>query len=295
MGGARGYTLTGTLPDGKPGMTYQARYAAVGGFYFPGFAGYTEPTAQNASRALAPTEFGNWLLTQFATLDEVRAGLDQVVIVPTTPPGWGVLPTFHFIVYDASGKSLVIEPIAGTFQVHDNPLGVITNSPDFGWHMTNLSNYVNLSPIAAAPQDIDGVKVQAFSTGSGLRGMPGDFTSPSRFVRAAIFSSTARSVKTADEGVFEVFHLLNQFDIPRGAVVTPEPGAATQVEWTLATVARDPVGLNYYVRTYDDPTIRRIALPDFALDAKDIAYLSLAGRSGFVTIPASAATTTPAR
>ena len=58
----RGYTLTGTLPDGKPGMTYQARYAAVGvnafgapaiidgkkkkglavgGFYFPGFAGYT--------------------------------------------------------------------------------------------------------------------------------------------------------------------------------------------------------------------------------------------------------------
>ena len=29
--------------------------------------------------------------------------------------------------------------------VWDNPVGVLTNSPDFNWHLTNLRNYMNAS------------------------------------------------------------------------------------------------------------------------------------------------------
>jgi len=48
------------------------------------------------------------------------------------------------------------------------------------------------------------------------RGVPGDFTPPSRFVRAAIFSKTAVPSNTAQSGVEQVFHILNNFDIPVG-------------------------------------------------------------------------------
>lgn len=30
----------------------------------------------------------------------------------------------------------------------ENPLGVITNAPEFSWYMTNLRNYVNLSALS---------------------------------------------------------------------------------------------------------------------------------------------------
>ena len=57
----------------------------------------------------------------------------------------GFVPPVHYIVTDASGSSVVLEYIGGELKVHANPLGVMTNSPTFDWHMTNLSNYVTMS------------------------------------------------------------------------------------------------------------------------------------------------------
>src|SRR3990167_10513042 len=156
----RNYSCKGTLPDGSTGMTYQTKYAAVGGgmfgstdiadginekglaigaFYFPDYAVYATMTPTNKNRALSPTEFSNWVLTQFASVDEVKQGIQAVVIAPTTPKGWPVLPPFHYVVYDKTGKSIVIEPINGQLKVWDNPIGVFTNSPTFDWHVTNLT------------------------------------------------------------------------------------------------------------------------------------------------------------
>ncbi|MEO8402392.1 MAG: linear amide C-N hydrolase, partial [Gammaproteobacteria bacterium] len=189
----RNYQFKGTLPDGTAGLVYTSKYGAVGGgmfgeaaiadginekglaigdFYFPGYASYAKITPDNKKKALSPTEFSNWILTQFATVDEVKQGLQSVVIAPTTPKGWPVLPPFHYIVYDKTGKSIVIEPINGQLKVYDNPLGVFTNSPTFDWHMTNLANYVNLSTVNVAPINFNGVELQQFGSGSGLHGLP---------------------------------------------------------------------------------------------------------------------------
>lgn len=294
----RGLSFEGTRPDGSRGMSYKSKYAfmgintfgapavvdglnekglAVGLFYFPGFAKYVDATVQNKDISLSPTEFNHWLLSQFATVDEVRAGLGNVAIVPTTPAGWPVLPPVHYVVYDKSGASLVIEPIDGKLVVHNNPLGVITNSPPFDWHMTNLSNYVNLSPLGVSPKTVDGVEIQAFSTGSGLGGLPGDFNAPSRFVRAAVFSASSVTPVDSQDAAEKVLHLLNQFDIPRGAVRTAEPGGKTQIEWTLATVARDSKTLTYYFKTYDNQNLRKITLSSFDLDGKEIVQVMFAG------------------
>lgn len=304
----RNYSFKGTLPNGSAGLVYRSKYAAVGGnsfgeaaivdglneqglsvgmFYFPGYAQYSQITAQNKNTALSPTEFPNWILTQFATVDEVKEGLKSVVIAPTKPKGWPSLPPFHYIVYDKSGKSIVIEPINGQLKVYDNPLGVITNSPTFDWQLTNLANYINLSPVNAPPVNVDGMKLKQFGQGSGLHGLPGDFTPPSRFVRAAVFSNAAIPALNAQAAVLQVFHILNQFDIPVGSVRSVQNNKVNP-EFTLATTVKDSQNLQYYFRTYEDQTIKMIDLSAFDLNAKAIKSISMEGTQPIVDVSKAA-------
>lgn len=300
----REYEFEGTAPSG-PGLKYKTKYAAVGSiaadhiaildgmnekglavgtFYFPGFAGYTTITPENQSKALSPVEFPNWIVTQFATLDEVKAGLADVVIAPTVVKEWGSTPApFHYIVYDSKGNGLVIEPIDGKLVTYDNPIGTFTNSPSFDWHMTNLRNFINLTPFNANPITFNSVTFAPFGQGSGMVGMPGDFTPPSRFVRAAIYSITAIPSKTADEGIFQLFHILNQFDIPVG-VAREKSDGITYSDYTLATTVKDPQALKYYLRTFNDQTIRVVDLKTFKFDAKAIKKASTSGTEKAVDI-----------
>lgn len=300
----RGVQFVGTTPMGA-GLSYTVKYAAVGAvlfddmavldginekglavgtFFFPGFAEYASITDENQSQALSPSEFPHWIITQFASVDEVEKALKNVCIAPTLVRGWGNQPPpFHYIVYDLSGKCLVIEPLNGQLTTYDNPLGVFTNSPTFDWHLTHLRNFINLSPMNAAPLTIDGITFSPFGQGSGLMGLPGDFTPPSRFVRAAIFSSTAIPSDGAEQAVFQAFHILNQFDIPVGAVRSLDKGNV-HFDYTMVTCVRDPKALRYYFKTYQDQTIRMVDLSSFDLDAKTIKKISTKGLGKIVDI-----------
>jgi len=302
----RGYQFTGTTPAG-PGLVYTAKYAAVGTlvfdqpafadginekglsvgtFYFPGYAEYAQITAENQSRAVSPLEFPNWILTQFATVAEVRAALSKIVIAPTVSEAWGSSPPpFHYIVYDKAGNCLVIEPIRGALVSYDNKLGVLTNSPTFDWHMTNLRNFINLRAGNVPPLKVSGMELAPFGQGSGMVGLPGDFTPPSRFVRAAIFSYTAIPAETAEECVLQVFHILNQFDIPKGLAREVKDGA-THADYTMATCVRDPQALCYYFKSYEDQTIRKVDLKSFDLNAKEIKKIPTSSEQPIIDISA---------
>jgi choloylglycine hydrolase len=287
-----GVAFNGTLPDGGKGLAYTSRYAFVGAnalnlpvvldglndqglsvglFYFPGYATYTDVTPENKSRALAPYEFGAWVLANFATVDEVREAVKDIVLVPTPAPGLGsaqgMVPGVHFFIHDKSGKSLVVEPVDGTLKLHDAPLGVMTNAPTYDWHMTNLANYINLSPKDVDQEKLGGTTVTAFGSGAGMLGLPGDFTPPSRFIRAAMFSQAATPNKTADDAVLSAFHILNQFDIPKGSVVNAAVGEPTPeiTEWTSVN---DLKNLRWYFRTFDDQSIRMVDLKEAVAAAK---------------------------
>jgi choloylglycine hydrolase len=287
-----GKEMSGTLPDGGKGLSYTTRYAVIGAnalglpvildgindqglsvglFYFPGYAKYADATKENASHALAPQEFGIWALANFATVDEVRAAVKDIVLVPTPAPGLGspqgAVAGAHFFLQDKSGKSLVVEPVDGTLKVHDAPLGVMTNAPTYDWHMTNLAAYINLSV-----KDIDSAKVgpvtlSAFGSGAGMLGLPGDFTPPSRFVRAVAFSQSAAPNATADDAVLSAFHILNQFDIPEGSVVNSAIGKPVDeiTEWTSVA---DLKNLRWYFRTHSDQSIRVVDLKQAVEAAK---------------------------
>jgi choloylglycine hydrolase len=290
----RGYAFAGTVADGK-GLSYTAKYAmvgamlfddlavvdginekglAVGTFYFPGYAEYASLGKENQAAALSPIDFPSYVLAQCATLEEVRAVLAKVVIADTPLASWGnQTPPFHYIVYDKKGRSLVIEPLEGKLVAYDNKLGVLTNSPTFDWHMTNLRNYIHLAAFNPPPLEIEGITLEPFGQGAGLVGLPGDFTPPSRFVRAALFTATALPAKTSREAVLQAFHILNQFDIPLGSV----RGEGEKDDYTMLTCVRDPNALRYYFKTYENQSICVVALQNFDLKAKTIKRLSTKG------------------
>ena len=215
-----GTTLTGSLPDGGKGISYTTKYGMAGAngfglslildgindqglyvglFYFPGYGTYPDATAENSARGMAPIEYGAWLLGNFASVDEVKANFDKVVLLPVIVPQLNQAPPVHFVVHDKTGKAVVIEPVDKTLKIYDDPLGVLTNSPTFDWHMTNLSNYVNLTATNVPPATAGELKISSFGQGSGMHGLPGDFTPPSRFVRAVAFSLSAIPSDTAAE------------------------------------------------------------------------------------------------
>jgi len=275
-----GTVETGTLPDGGKGITYTTKYGFVGAnaegmnvildgindhglyiglFYFPDYASYPDVTEDNAARAMAPYEYGNWLLGNFATIDEVKANFDKVALVPVVLAAMKQVPPVHFVVYDRTGKSVVIEPLNKGLKIYDNPLGVVTNSPTYDWHMTNLRNYVNLTATNVPPVGLGGITLAQLGQGSGLRGLPGDFTPPSRFVRAVAFSQSAIPSDTAEQAVLQAFHILNNFDIPYGAVRDMQ-GGQMHAEYTTWTSASDLKNLRWYFKTYGDQSIHSVDL-----------------------------------
>jgi choloylglycine hydrolase len=294
----RGYARTGTTPDGKEGLKWKAKYASVGlngvglpvlfdglnekglaagTFYFPGSAGYMPYTAGDAGKTIAQWEVGSWILENFASVDEVKANIGNIVVPAVVFAGWGFAPEAHYIVHDVSGKSIVIEYVGGKLNVFDDPLGVVTNSPSFDWHMANLRNYVNFSMTNVPPVQLGSVKLEPFGQGSGMLGLPGDFTPPSRFVRAVAFSQSVFPSETGRDAVLEAFHILNQFDIPKGAAREHQKDEHGNVlaDYTIWTAASDLKAKQYYFRTYENSQIRMIDLMKMNLDAKNIVTMSI--------------------
>ena len=211
---------------------------------------------------MAIWEVGSWMLENFASVEEVKANVGKIVVHAVVFAGWGFAPEAHLVVHDASGKSIVIEYVGGKLNVYDNPLGVITNSPAFDWQMTNLRNYVNFSMTNVPPVKLGSVTLEPFGQGSEMLGLPGDFTPPSRFVRAVAFSHSVLPSKTGHDATLEAFHVVNQFDIPKGAAREHEKDAHGNAlaDYTLWSSAADLKTKRYYFRTYDNSQIRMLDL-----------------------------------
>ncbi len=296
----RGFARTGTTPDGKPGRAWKAKYASVGAngvglpiivdglnekglaaglFYFPGSAGYMPYTAADAGRTIAPWELVSWVLDNFATVAEAKAALRELVVPSELFKAWNLELEVHFVIRDATGDCIVVEYVGGKLNIYDDPLGVITNSPGFDWHMTNLRNYLNFSMVSAPPVQLGSVKLTPTGQGSGMLGLPGDFTPPSRFVRAVAFSQSALPVDTGSDLVLQAFHILNQFDIPKGAARDQEKDSHGNViaDYTLWTAVSDLKTKRYYFRTYDNSQIRSVDLMKMNLDAPSLVTISMRG------------------
>ncbi|XGB43502.1 MAG: linear amide C-N hydrolase [Nodosilinea sp. LVE1205-7] len=234
----------------------------VGVYYFPGYASYHKFEPAKASNSMSVGDFMQWLLSSFQTVEEVKQNLRQVVVVNVEDPRFGGAPLpFHWKIADSTGASIVIEIVnGGEVKVYDTFRGIITNSPTYDWQLTNLRNYINLSTQQPKPLTIDNFTFSPFGGGAGLVGLPGDFTPPSRFVRAAALTATVRPLATSEDAVFEAFRILDSFSIPVG-VTAPQGRTPQDIESaTQITVASDLTNRRYYFHTMSNRGVRMIDL-----------------------------------
>lgn len=226
--------------------------------YFPGCAQYDDAGPRDsAEAAIAAIEVVGFLLGLCATLDQAVSLLHTVRIVGVKDAVTDTVAPLHWIIADAGGKSMVIEKMADGLHMTDNPIGVLSNSPDFGWHMANLRNYTNLSPAQPDSRDWGPVSLTPFGQGAGTLGMPGDYTPPSRFVRTAFQKTHIARPSGKEEAVNAVFHLLEGVSIPKGVVMTAR-GTADFTQYTAMIDLSEP---EYFFRTYDRSCTAAVRLP----------------------------------
>jgi choloylglycine hydrolase len=290
----RGIQFVGTTPDAKPGLAWKGAYGVVGIngvgrpllidgmnekglavslLYHPGFAEYQPYDANQAASSISQSDLPTWMLTSFATTAQVRSELPKIRVVPVKEESLGAPAPIHLIVTDAAGSTIVIEYIKGRLNIYENPVGVLTNDPGFPWHLTNLANYLGLQAREVKPIKIGNLELKPLGVGSGMLGLPGDYTPPSRFVRAVALRNTVRPLENGEAAVAEAFRILNAFDIPLGATGSvPKDDILGETQWTSAM---DTKSLRYYYRTMYNHRIRAVDLKAIDLGNGGIRYQPL--------------------
>ena len=286
----RGHKFQSYTPTGYNGLKYTGIYGFVGIyteyepfvvegvneaglsaglFFFPNYGDYAPYNEANNAKTLCDMQFVSWVLSQFSTIDELKEELKTIDLV-TLNHNIGAV---HWRITEPDGRMVVLEVVNGVPRFYENGLGVLTNAPGFQWHMTNLNNYVNLKPGSAPDNKIKaGLVLEPLGHGSGMLGLPGDFTSPSRFVRATFFQTTAPMWATSFEAIVQAFHILNNFDIPIGSQHPMDQIPKGLPSATQFTAATDLSTMKFYYRTAWNSNIRCIDL--MTIDFSKVKYQS---------------------
>lgn len=268
------YSIT---PGGEQGRAFSGKYGYVGFaveqpefiveglneeglsaglFYFPGYGKYEDYCPSLKESSIADLQLVPYILGSCKSVDDVIEAVKTVHVHNVDPRA----STAHWRFADPSGRQIVLEIIDEKCVFYENTLGVLTNSPSFDWQLTNLNNYVNLKSGAVTENTVGSLELHSFGGGSGMLGLPGDFTPPSRFVRAAFFQTTAPKLADAEKTVIQAFHILNNFDLPIGvqtAAGTTPPDIPSATQFTTAT---DLCGRKIYIRTMFNSHIRVVDL-----------------------------------
>ena len=165
-----------------------------------------------------------WILSNFENVSDIKENISKVAVTSDDIPSLGKLGkgnpiTAHYTFTDKMGNSVVLEPTNnGRFRVFDNNVGVMTNDPTFDWHMTNLGNYIQVQGFNRQQNTLnDKTVIRPISNGTGMLGLPGDYTSPSRFVRAANLRNFIGEVSDK-EAPAQLFSILNSVWVPKRVV-----------------------------------------------------------------------------
>jgi choloylglycine hydrolase len=228
---------------------------AAGGLWF-GDSEY--PKIKPGDEVINMSDIIGWILGNYQTVAEVKSALQKVKIWADADNPLKMTLPMHFYVTDSAGDSIVVECIRGKAKIWDNRAnGVMTNEPDLGWHLKNLRFYSHMNPNGVPVPELND---EQWSLGTGLMGLPGDYTDAGRFVRISVLKYFSEKPKDAPAGVILAMHLINTIDIPYGPQVWIQ-GQQGSVQWTIWSVIYDQTNHFFYYRTYDNPNLRRF---DFA-------------------------------
>ena len=255
---ARGHAVIGMgiVVDGLPLYFDCGNDAglAVAGLNFPQSSHYASSEVPGRTN-VAAYELPYWVARNFSTLDEVREALRDVAIVAKPVNEQLPVANLHWLIGDKTG-SIVVECLDDGVRVHDNDVDVLTNEPDFTWQRTNLRNYLTLSSDEPAAATWGSATLPPFGSGTGLHGLPGGYSGPARFVRAAFVNSHYPTQEGESQNVARLFRTLGSVFVPNGCARMGD-GAFEQ---TLYTSCFSAATLTYYHAACDDLSVRAYPL-----------------------------------
>lgn len=237
---------------------------AIAGLNFPKYAHFPKDKVDGKTN-IPVYDFLLWLLSNYANLKEVKSTIDDIVLidepiidgVPTAP--------LHFIITDKTGESIIVEQTKDGLKWFENPVGVLSNSPTFDWHLTNLSQFTDLQYNSNTNSTISNYTLTPHGQGDGLMGLVGDFSPASRFVRTCILrDATLRNCKNINKQQF--FHILNNVAMVDGSVLTLEG----LNDITQYTSCMDLNNLIYYYNTYNSLGVNVISMTNLDFDSTQI-------------------------
>lgn len=235
---------------------------SMAGLNFPENAFYFE-CVENKDN-IAPFEFIPWILGQCSCIEEVKQLLAKINLANIPFSEELPLSPLHWMISDKE-KSIVVESVKEGFQIYDNPFEVLTNNPTFDYHRINLSNYMGLSVGPLNTQFCETLPLHNYSLGMGAMGLPGDFSSASRFVRAFFVKENSVSDENEKSCVNQFFHILGSVAMPKGCVWTKNG-----YEYTRYTSCCNVNKGIYYYSTYDNYEITAVAMHDVDLEQSNL-------------------------
>lgn len=242
---------------------------AAAALYFPGYAKYDLKTDGEKREPVAALDFLHYLLGMCGSVDELEEIVRRISLVGVPDPVTKTVAPLHWIASDRSGKSAVVEPTEQGLKLYSNPIGVLANSPDFPWQMTNLRNYMGASPEQNSGVLWGEVSLMPFGQAGGTMLLPGGYTSPERFVRTAYQKTHVQAPADSTEAVVTCFHIMENVTVPKGVVVT-ERGTC---DYTKYTAFMNTKTCEYFFKTYDNSEIVTAGLWDHYENQKQLTCL----------------------
>jgi len=217
---------------------------SMAGLNFPENAVYY-PFAEGRYN-VAPFELIPWILARCSCINEVKVLLGKINLINIDFSEQLPLSPLHWMISDKK-HSIVIEALRDGLKIHDDPFEVLTNNPPFEYHYTNVSNYMGLSTSHATSQFNERIPTKNYSLGMAALGLPGDYSSASRFIRALFVKENSVSEHNERSNVNQFFHILNSVAMPKGCVQ-----AAEGFEYTRYSSCCNVDAGIYYYTTYDN-------------------------------------------
>ena len=236
---------------------------------FPGCAVYRSDS--DSDRGIPSAFLISYILGLCHSVRETVDMLSKAVITDREIGGMSASP-LHWIIADGR-ESVVVESVESGVRIYDNPVGVLTNSPELPYHLTRMQDYAALG-VRNPERDM-------YSRGMGAVGLPGDFSSSSRFVRAAFLRKNCFDRADNSRGELNrAFSLLGNLSVPIGAMITDEGKAA----YTIYSAVVDMERPAYYLTTATCSAISHIALTDKLSNGSEIVTYPIYREEKFIPL-----------
>lgn len=249
------YALIGMayVKDGYP-LYYDAANEhglAMAGLDFPKSTVYREEI--EGADNITPFEFIPWVLAQCKDIAEARVLLSRINLLDCSFSDELPLSPLHWIIADKQ-QAITVEATLSGLKTFDNPVGVLTNNPPFDFMMSYLARFRDVSPYPSENRFAPELDLPVYCAGLGAVGLPGDFSSPARFIKAAFVKLNSVSGTGEGESVSQFFHILASVALPRGAVLLHNGKHNITV---YSSCLNQSAGI-YYYKTYDTHRITAV-------------------------------------